>query len=82
DFAYWKPKYKQTEAELAGAKEDSERLVGHIDEVLKGFDVGVFVRGLAHDGEQGWAMRLIKPVGALANLAVYRDAARKESSDA
>ena len=62
---------------LAAAQADSEKVLNYASDLLDGFDDGVFVRDVSRDNESGWAIRLIKPVAAMANLRAAIDEARK-----
>lgn len=59
-------------------------VIEDIETVIKAFEEGVFVRNTDRDGEVGFAMRLIKPLAALARLkqAVDRTKTPKDLTDA
>jgi len=73
----WDTEYQKLWKRFATAQADSEKVLNYAADLLDGFDDGVFVRDVSRDNESGWAIRLIKPVAAMANLRAAIDEARK-----
>ena len=49
----------------------SVEIMGAIRTVLEGFDAGIFVRSIGHDGQSDWAFKLLPYIRALATLSDY-----------